>query len=174
MIEVEENGKENRKRDCDKNISNTNIPEMYKPPSLSCWEERPTSRQRSQSNISHLPNMHEPREKDNCQGRSIVLDKNPDVVLKEWAFANDAAEVTDHQNQESDHNGEVECIAGSLASENLDPFLQIDKRHVKPKDIEGKSSDVFQSIARIRDGENPMHYQGPPKLPISYNSFVEA
>ena len=39
MIEIEQDGKKDSKGDSDEYISDSNIPEMYKPASLSCWEE---------------------------------------------------------------------------------------------------------------------------------------
>jgi hypothetical protein len=48
-----------------------------------------------------------------------------------------------------------------LPRENLDTFLEINKRDVKSKYVAGKSSDISQTVTGIDNGQDPVHYHRP-------------
>lgn len=108
VIKVKENSKQNGERNSNKDIRDTNIPKMHKPPPIRRREKRPTRRQRTKLNIPHSPNMHESSKEDHSQRRAIILDEDANVVLEERRAADDAAEIAYDENEEGNDDGEVE------------------------------------------------------------------
>jgi len=82
VIEVEEDGEEDGEGDGDEHIAYSDIPEMNKPPSINGRKESLACWQRTEAYIPHLPYVHETREEDDCQGRAIIFNEDPDIVLK--------------------------------------------------------------------------------------------
>ena len=78
--------------------------------------------------------MNEAREEDDCERGAIVFNEYSDVMLEERALANETADVSDHQDEKRDYNREVEAFF-SLASEDLDSFLEVDERYVEAEYI---------------------------------------
>jgi len=51
-----------------------------------------------------------------------------------------------------------------LAGQDLDAFLEIDEGDVEAEDVAGETGYVFESIAGVCNGKNPVHYKGPPEF----------
>ena len=88
---------------------------------------------------------------------TVIFDEDSNVVLKQGTGADDSTKVADHEDEESYHDGEIERRFGSLACEDLNAFLQIDKCNVEPEDIAREASNIFEGIAGVCDGEGPVH-----------------
>lgn len=82
MIEVEQNGKQYRKRNCDEDIGNPNMPEVYKPPSIRRWKKCLGRWQSHQANLSHLSYMNETREKYDCKWCTVIFYEDSNVMLE--------------------------------------------------------------------------------------------
>ena len=143
MIKVEQNRKQDCKRNSDENVRNSNIPEMNKPSSISRREECFTRGQSIQGNFSHLADMDESSEENNCKWCTVVFDEYSNIVLKKWTGADDTTEVADNENEEGYHDGEIERFFRSLPREDLDTFLKVDECYVEPKYIAREASNVF-------------------------------
>lgn len=107
--------------------------------------------------------MYESCKEYYCKGCTVVFDENSYVVLEKGASAYDSTHVANDKDEESDHDGEVERFLGSLAGQNLDAFLKVDKSYVEPEDIARETSDVFEGITRVSDSKSPMHNHGPSR-----------
>lgn len=76
MIEPKQDGEKNSKRQCEKNLSDLNIPELHKPGAIRRGEEGAACRQLFQLDGLHAPEMHEPRKEDDCERRAVVLEED--------------------------------------------------------------------------------------------------
>lgn len=107
--------------------------------------------------------MYESCKEYNCEWCAVIFDKNSNVVLEQWTGADDSTHVPNYEDEEGDHDGEVERFLGSLTGQDLDAFLKVYEGYVEPEDVARESCDVFEGIAGIGDGENPVHNHGPSR-----------
>ena len=117
-----------------------------------------------------MPDVDKAGEEDNGQWSTIVLNELPDVSVEELRVAHDATEVCAGRDEQGDHDAEIRrcgaitrCLP--LASEHLNALLQIDHSNVEAKSIAAEPSNVGESVARISEGENPVHDQAPDADP---------
>lgn len=118
--------------------------------------------------------MHETGEKDDSQRHSIVLKDQPYVVLEQRARANHSTEIPKSKYQQGHHDGEVESFSGALVGQDLDAFLQINKRNVETENVAGEPRNVFQPVASIGNREDPMHHHRPESNPAHEGKVVGA
>jgi len=107
--------------------------------------------------------MHEPSKEDDRKRSSIILDEHPNVMLEQWTLADDAAEISDDEYKQCDHDRQIECLAGSLTRKDLDAFLEIDKGDVEAKDVTREARYVFEGVARVGDCKDEMHNHSPSR-----------
>lgn len=96
MIKVEQDGQEDGKWDCQKHFSNTNVPQTDKPATVRRREKSLGCRQCLNGDISHMADMHEAREKDNSERRTVILDEFTHISLEKGALTKHAADITGH------------------------------------------------------------------------------
>ena len=160
VIEPKQYSQQDRERDGEKNIADTNLPETNEPASILGWEEGCTGRKRLDWHARHAPDVDEPGKEDNGQGRAIVFDELSHLPLEQIAIANRTANISSHENEKRKHDGdEGGCISRQLplSCQDLDSFLEVDEGHVESEDVAAEASHICQAVARVCDGKNPMH-----------------
>lgn len=107
--------------------------------------------------------MNKASKEDNGEWCAVVFDEFPDMTLEKRSTSDNAAQVSCHQDQKGHRDGKIGGFSscGPLPCQHLYALLEINKGHVKAKDVAAESSHISQCIARIRDGKGPMHDQGP-------------
>jgi hypothetical protein len=91
--------------------------------------------------------MNKPREKDDCEWGSVVLQKYPYPMLKEAARPNDTRQIGAHEDEESGDDGKVERSIISQTLQDLDSLLKIDESNIKSKDVTRKPGDPTKPVA---------------------------
>lgn len=129
---------------------------MNKPTPIRSGHKGVARRQVLELDIVHLPHVHEPRKEHNGQGRPVILDKHPRRMLEQRALAQFTADICDREYQERDNYRQVKRLAIPERLEDLDPLLQVNKRHVEPKDVTWEPRHVSQPVTRVRDGQDPV------------------
>lgn len=161
VVKVKQNRKKYRKWNRNKHILNPDICKVNPPTPIQGRRESFADRQHRQLYISHLADMHKTREKDDGQRRPVVLEEDPDMMFEQRTASNDTTKVRHDEDQQRNDDRQVKRGFGALASQDLDSFLQEDEGNVEAKGIAGKARHVFQSVASVGDGENPVHSQRP-------------
>lgn len=118
--------------------------------------------------------MYESCEKYNSEGSAVVFDEDSNDVLEEGAVSNNPAEVADNKNEESNWDGKVKCGIGTLPGENLDTFLEVDEGNIEAKDVAWKTSHIFEGVAGVGDGENPVHKERPSEGSLATPTLIES
>lgn len=91
MIKVEKDGEQERERNSQKHIANSDMPKINKPATICCREERLARWQCRYMNVPHMSNVDKSSEEDNRQRRAIVFNKLADMPHKQIAIANQRA-----------------------------------------------------------------------------------
>lgn len=157
MIEIEQNSQKYCEWNGDEDISDTDVPKINKPSSVYGRRERFTGGQHAQTYIRHLADMNEASEENYCQRCAVVLDEHSNIMLEQFARADNPAHVPNYKYQDWDHDGEVEVWTGALSSQNLDAFLQVYECNIETEDVAGKAGNIFNGITSVSDGEEPVH-----------------
>lgn len=114
--------------------------------------------------IPHMANMDKPREKDNGQRRTVVLQESSNDSKEQSAIAEFSANIATHENEERDHDAQVGCrlpAKAPLPSEDLNPFLQVDEGNVEAENVARKAGDIGKTITSIGYSQEPVHNQRP-------------
>lgn len=117
--------------------------------------------------------MNKSGEEDKRQRRSIVLEKDADVVLEQAAGSQLATNVSNHEDQQRSDNGQVKSAVISEALKHLDSLLKIDKGNVEAKDVAGEACHPAQPVARVCDGEDPVQDKRPYTDPSHETNVVD-
>ena len=91
MVEIEQYCKKCGEWNSNEDVCNSDIPEMYKPASISGRKERFAGRQDTQAHISHPANVNESGEENDCERCAVVFDEHPDIMIEQRTCANDSA-----------------------------------------------------------------------------------
>lgn len=83
--------------------------------------------------------------------------------------AQNTTEVGYHEDKEGSNDRQVKVLALAEALEDLYALLDIDAGDVETEDVAGEAGDVAKEVAGIRDSEDPMEDEGPPKS-VSWRS----
>lgn len=164
MVEVEQNGQKKGKWNGKEDVSDTDIPEIHQPVTISRGKEGFTGGQGRNFNIPHMANVDESSEENDSQRCTVILQEFADISLEQRAATELSANPSTHEDKKGNHNTQVGGglpDLNPLSGQDLNPFLQVDEGHVKPEDITRKAGDISQTIARVGDGQNPMHNQRP-------------
>ena len=105
--------------------------------------------------------MDEAGEENEGKRSAIVLEEHAKSVREETAPAELAAEVGDHEDEQSSYDGEVEGLAAAETLENLDSLLKIDKGDVEAEDVAGEAGDIFEKVTRVGYCKYPVEDQRP-------------
>jgi len=87
VVEPEEDGQQDGKRNGEEDIAHSNIPEMNKPAAICCREECFACWECLDVNVFHVTKMNKPREEDDCQGSAVILNEFPHMSLEKIALA---------------------------------------------------------------------------------------
>lgn len=107
--------------------------------------------------------MHKARKEYDGKRSPIILDKHSHIVLEKRARANDSTRIAKAENEKSYHDREVEGFARALPCQDLNAFLQVDERDVEAEYVAGKASNIFYSVASVRNGEEKVHEHCPAR-----------
>jgi len=174
VIKPEQDGQQQRKWYGQKHVGYPYVPKMYKPASVLCGEEGGACGKALEVNFLHPADVHEAGEEDDGQRGSVVLEEGPDVVVEERACPELATGVGDEEDQHGGHDAQVEGFAVAEQGEDLDALLEVDESDVEAEDVAWKAGDVAQPVARVRDGEDPVHYHGPQADPAHEGQVVDS
>lgn len=155
MVEVEQNCQKKCKWNGKKDVPNTDIPEIHEPVTISGGKEGFAGGQGRNFDIPHMANVDESSEENDSQRRTVIFQKFSDISLEESAVAELSANPSTHEHKEGNHNTQVGGGLPNLAplsGQDLDPFLQVDKGHVEPKDVTRKAGDISETVASVGDG----------------------
>lgn len=56
----------------------------------------------------------------------------------------------------------------------MDAFLEIDEGYVEAEDVAGEAGYVFEEVAGVGEGEDPVHDEGPETDPAHEGEVVGA
>lgn len=170
MIKVEQDRQENGERDREEDVADIDIPEMDQPASVGCRAEGFARRKGLDVNLSHMADVDESREEHDRQRCAVILDELADVSLEQVAVSEHTADITAHEDEESNHDAQIRRrLTGHtpLSGQDLNALLQVDKGNVESEYIARKPSNVGETIASVRDGKDPVHYERPASKMVS-------
>lgn len=146
---------------------------MDEPAPVLGGEEGVARGQALKGDLLHPADVHKAGEEDDGQWCTIVLQKHPDVVVEERAFAQLTAGVGYEEDKHGGHDAQVEGLAVAEQGEHLDALLEVDEGDVEAEDVAGEAGDIAQPVARVGDGENPVHDEGPQADPAHEGQVVD-
>lgn len=146
MIEPEQHRQQDPKRQRQEDVADTDLPEPDEPTPFQRRLKRNPGWQILQMDTSHPSNMHEAREKHHRQWRPVILEEDSDLMIKEAAVPQLAADISNDKHQQRHHDGEVEWFLAAEELQNLDSFFEVDAGYIEAEDIAGKPGDISQPV----------------------------
>lgn len=174
MVKPEEDGQQYGEGYGQEDVRHADIPEIDEPVSIRSREEGSTCRQIVDLDALHPADVDEAREKYNGQRGAIVLDEDPDITMKQYAAPQSITSIGDGEDQDRRHRAQVEGLCVAKKREDLYTFLEVDPGDVEAKNVAGKTSDIFQPVARVGDSENPVQNERPEADPGHEGEVVDA
>lgn len=174
VIKPKKDGEQQGERDGQEDILHTDIPKVNEPPPVRGRQEGRARGEVLEVDAGHPPDVHEAGEEDDGERGAVVLDEGAHIVVEQGAAAQLAAEVGDGEDEDGDEDAQVEGLVVAEEDEDLDALLEVDEGDVEAEDVAGEAGDVAQPVARVGDGEDPVHDHGPEADPGHEGEVVGA